>query len=92
LDQFLDWFNSTGQWPAHLQMHPIRRAALAHFQIVFIHPFGDSNGRLARLLMNWVLFRAGFPMVSKIKLGKFSVKLKRFYNLYGGQLFLYLVN
>lgn len=44
-------------------LHPIEFAALAHYKLVFIHPFTDGNGRTARLLMNSVLMRAGFPPV-----------------------------
>jgi Fic family protein len=36
----------------------------AHFRLTAIHPFGDGNGRTARLLMNLLLIRAGFPPVS----------------------------
>ena len=36
-------------------------AALAHFKLVDIHPFIDGNGRAARLLMNLLLMRHGFP-------------------------------
>jgi Fic family protein len=36
----------------------------AHRQLVAIHPFSDGNGRTARLLMNLVLLRAGYPPVS----------------------------
>ena len=35
----------------------------AHFRLTAIHPFGDGNGRTARLLMNLVLLRAGYPPV-----------------------------
>lgn len=42
---------------------PIRKAALAHFGLVHIHPFADGNGRTSRLLMNFVLFAAGYPIV-----------------------------
>jgi Fic family protein len=38
-------------------------AFLAHAQLVAIHPFSDGNGRTARLLMNLVLMRAGYPPV-----------------------------
>jgi Fic family protein len=34
---------------------------LAHFRLVDIHPFIDGNGRTARLLLNLILMRAGFP-------------------------------
>lgn len=46
-----------------LQMHPIRYAALAHYKLVYIHPFVDGNGRTSRLLMNLILMQAGYPPV-----------------------------
>lgn len=42
-------------------LHPVERATLAHFRLVHIHPFTDGNGRTARLLMNLLLMRAGYP-------------------------------
>jgi len=36
-------------------------AARFHHQFVWIHPFYDGNGRTARLLMNLLLLRNGFP-------------------------------
>ena len=42
--------------------HPVKRAALAHYDLVSIHPFIDGNGRTARLLMNLILLRAGYPI------------------------------
>ena len=44
-----------------LDMHPVIRAARAHYGLVAIHPFVDGNGRTARLLMNLLLIRAGYP-------------------------------
>lgn len=44
-------------------LHPIERAARLHVDFVKIHPFGDGNGRTARLLMNLELLKAGFPAV-----------------------------
>lgn len=35
----------------------------AHLKLVSIHPFNDGNGRTARLLMNWILARAGYPPI-----------------------------
>lgn len=37
------------------------RAVLGHFIFVFIHPYGDGNGRLARFLMNAMLASGGHP-------------------------------
>jgi Fic family protein len=39
-------------------------AFLAHRRLVEIHPFNDGNGRTARLLMNLVLIRAGYPPIA----------------------------
>jgi Fic family protein len=36
----------------------------AHFRLVAIHPFSDGNGRTARLLMNLLLLRNGYPPVA----------------------------
>ena len=37
------------------------RVVLGHFVLVFIHPFVDENGRIARFLMNFMLAAAGLP-------------------------------
>ncbi|NYZ78500.1 Fic family protein, partial [Candidatus Micrarchaeota archaeon] len=39
----------------------VKSAVKVHYETVRIHPFVDGNGRLARLLMNLRLMRAGFP-------------------------------
>jgi Fic family protein len=36
----------------------------AHFRLTAIHPFSDGNGRTARLLMNLMLIRGGYPPVA----------------------------
>jgi len=38
-------------------------AALAHYKFVSIHPFGDGNGRISRLIMNYVLFVHECPLM-----------------------------
>ncbi|MHA1730906.1 MAG: Fic family protein [Promethearchaeota archaeon] len=40
----------------HIVYHAI------HLRFVRIHPFGDRNGRVARLVTNYILHRAGYPM------------------------------
>ena len=39
-------------------------AFAAHRRLVDIHPFNDGNGRTARLLMNLILIRGGYPPVA----------------------------
>lgn len=41
--------------------NPVEHSAKVHFEFVHIHPFVDGNGREARLLMNLILMRFGFP-------------------------------
>ncbi|MFH1386743.1 MAG: Fic family protein [bacterium] len=43
-------------------LHPVRLAAQAHYKFVAIHPFIDGNGRTARLLMNLILMKYGYPI------------------------------
>ncbi|WP_110954725.1 Fic family protein [Anaerosinus massiliensis] len=43
--------------------HPVVFAAKLHQKFVYIHPFVDGNGRVARLLMNMTLLQDGYPIV-----------------------------
>ena len=40
--------------------HPVVYAARLHKEFIFIHPFIDGNGRVARLLTNVALMQAGY--------------------------------
>jgi Fic family protein len=43
--------------------HPIEAIAFFHLRLEKIHPFGDGNGRVGRLVMNAMLEKAGYPQV-----------------------------
>ena len=45
------------------EIHPLELASEFHYRFVIIHPFSDGNGRMARLLMNFILDRSGYPMI-----------------------------
>jgi len=45
------------------ELHPVALAALLHYKFVRIHPFDDGNGRISRLLMNYVLYANDLPPV-----------------------------
>lgn len=51
----------------HTQLHAAELAALFHHKLVHIHPFLDGNGRTARLAMNVLLMKAGYPLVVILK-------------------------
>jgi Fic family protein len=46
-----------------LDEHPIEAAAFFHLRMEKIHPFGDGNGRLGRIIINLMLQQAGYPEV-----------------------------
>jgi len=46
------------------QLHPVILAAEMHERLVSIHPFIDGNGRTARLVMNLILMRHGYPIAN----------------------------
>jgi Fic family protein len=45
------------------KINPVDLAATAHYRLVKIHPFVDGNGRIARIISNLILMRAGYPLV-----------------------------
>ncbi len=71
----MHFFASPEETPAKMQelmdryynrskgLHPFQVAATFHHQFVSIHPFDDGNGRVARLVMNFILLKGGFPPV-----------------------------
>ncbi|MCH8305625.1 MAG: Fic family protein [Candidatus Marinimicrobia bacterium] len=56
MSSFIEWINSEEV----LSLDPIYRAAITHYHIGKIHPFGDGNGRTARLMEAYVLRAAGY--------------------------------
>ena len=57
MQKLVKWYNANEK-----KLHPIELAATLHQRFVFIHPFVDGNGRVARLLMNLALLRNGFTI------------------------------
>jgi Fic family protein len=52
------------------ELRPIELAAFFHHRFVYIHPFLDGNGRTARLLMNVVLLRTGYPFTVLLRVDR----------------------
>src|SRR3989338_7753651 len=59
LDDFFKWYSKNKQ-----KLHPVELAALTHLKFVTIHPFADGNGRISRLLMNFVLNKHNYPLLN----------------------------
>lgn len=59
LTNFFAWYRENEN-----KVNPVELAALVHLKFVTIHPFGDGNGRISRLLMNFVLKKNGYPMLN----------------------------
>lgn len=63
MGELLEWYNKE---TASKELHPVLLAGLFHYRFVRIHPFDDSNGRTARLMMNYILLKNGYtPVVIK---------------------------
>src|SRR5579871_3796041 len=58
LRQVIDWVNDP---ETRRTRTPIRLAARAHYDIVRIFPFATDSGKVARLVMNLLLLRSGYP-------------------------------
>ncbi len=56
LADFMVWYEANKD-----RLHPVVLAAESYQQLIRIHPFGDGNGRTARLVMDFVLQRNGYP-------------------------------
>jgi len=63
LKDFFRWYNKNKD-KNKSSLHPAELAFLVHLKFVSIHPFGDGNGRISRLMMNFVLNKHGYPMLN----------------------------
>lgn len=70
----LSWYTKNKK-----KLHPLILASYFHSEFEKIHPFVDGNGRVGRLLMNFILHRNKYPMINipnKIK-HKYYVALEK---------------
>jgi len=58
MNDLMDWYQKNINI-----MQPVQLAAEFHYRFVCIHPFDDGNGRVARLIMNYILLRFDYPLV-----------------------------
>ena len=60
MTDLVDWYNQAEQ---EGKLSPVELATLFHYRYIRIHPFEDGNGRIARLLVNFILYRHNYPMI-----------------------------
>lgn len=58
--QLITWMNST---ETKRSIHAVRLASRAHAQLLHIYPFPRQSGKVARLVLNLILKRQGYPPV-----------------------------
>ena len=63
----VDWYNEEEKKG---KLSPVELATLFHYRYIRIHPFEDGNGRIARLLVNYILARHNYPMIVVRSRGK----------------------
>jgi len=56
----IQWYNEEEKAG---KLSPVELAALFHYRYIRIHPFEDGNGRIARLIVNFILLRHNYPMI-----------------------------
>lgn len=60
MTDLIQWYNEA---EAKGDLSPIELASLFHYRYIRIHPFEDGNGRVSRLIVNYILYRHGYPMI-----------------------------
>lgn len=60
MSDLVEWYNKAEQ---SRKFTPVELAAMFHYRYIRIHPFEDGNGRVARLMVNYILSRHGYPMI-----------------------------
>jgi Fic family protein len=59
MKKLIDWYNENTEL-----IHPVELASKFHTKFTTIHPFADGNGRMARLLMNYILQTKEYPFTN----------------------------
>ncbi len=60
MGELIRWFREEEE---KKELSPVILAALLHYKFVRIHPFDDGNGRVSRLLMNYIFYKNDLPPV-----------------------------
>lgn len=58
MHDLINWYREESE---KTDLNPVLLPAEFHYRFIRIHPFDDGNGRLARILMNFILIHFGYP-------------------------------
>jgi Fic family protein len=58
LKKLFSWYKESKR-----ALHPFERALIFHNRFEHIHPFTDGNGRVGRLILNWMLLKDGYGVI-----------------------------
>ncbi len=75
MSDFIEWVNSraVAEWPAAIT------AIAAHFYFISIHPFGDGNGRTARAIESFLLYKSRLNVLGFYSLANFYYRRRAEY-------------
>ncbi|WBV51734.1 Fic family protein [Chryseobacterium gambrini] len=59
MNNLLEWYRNAEEE----NLHPVVMSAIFHHKFTSIHPFDDGNGRLARILSNFILLKHNYPVI-----------------------------
>ncbi|MBN1175807.1 Fic family protein [Candidatus Woesearchaeota archaeon] len=59
LEEFIKWYKKNKS-----KFKPLILAAIIHNQFEYMHPFQDGNGRVGRLLLNYILIKNNYPPIN----------------------------
>lgn len=59
MSNLLEWYRNAEEEG----LHPVVMSAIFHHKFTAIHPFDDGNGRLARILSNFILLKHSYPVI-----------------------------
>lgn len=64
-------------------INDLLKAAILHFDIAYLHPYFDGNGRMARLLHMWFLIQKGYESTLFVPMSSYIEKnRKKYYDAY----------
>lgn len=74
MHDLLHWLNTEAS-----ELPAVFSSSILHLRFVEIHPFRDGNGRLARALATWQLYRAGFDTLHVFALDEILLENRSLY-------------